>query len=68
MCRPQYNHVLFDSGTSWQSDKHLPNVSQQFHFVDEQPPTIDEGDLQIIKELVAHQEGRSLLIRDCVND
>ncbi len=62
MCRPQYIHVLFESRTGWQPGKHLPNVSEQFHSVDEQPPTIDEGDLQIIKEQVAHQEGRNLLI------
>ena len=64
MCRPQYNHVLFDSGTWWHSGKHLPNVSEQFHSVDEEPPTIDGGDLQIVKEQGAHQEGGSLLIRD----
>ena len=56
------------SGTWWQSGDHLPNVSEQFRTVDEHPLTVTEGKIQIIKELVGDQDGRSLLVGDGVSD
>jgi phosphoserine phosphatase len=62
--------IEFDalSGTWWQSGDHLPNVSERFVSVDNQPLTIGEGKLQIIKELIGEQKGRSLLIGDGISD
>ena len=62
--------IEFDalSGTWWQSGDHIPNVSERFVSVDNQPLTISEGKLQIIKELLGDQKGRSLLIGDGISD
>ena len=62
--------IEFDalSGTWWQAGDPLSNVSEQFVSVTNQPLTIGEGKLQIIKELIGEQKGRSLLIGDGISD
>lgn len=56
------------SGEWWYNQDEQPNVSERYLTFDEAPLTVSDGKARIVSQIMADQNGRSLLIGDGVSD
>jgi phosphoserine phosphatase len=61
----EYNEL---SGRWWHSDEERPNAGERYLATEGRPLTVSDGKARIVRELLADQRGRSLLVGDGVTD